>query len=419
MSCVILQVGQCGNQIGLQLWKLMKDEVNTNNNTYFSRATERARCIMVDSEPKVVDKPFLKPAHPLYNTLSPSLVVKSNSGRSNNWATGYADKPEKDQNLSSQTMEMLRKEIEQCDYYKTLIMIHSLAGGTGSGLGSKLIEMIRDEYPICFISTASVFPFESGDTPLQDYNSVFCLSHIQKYSDSCIFFENDEVYRVVQNFNIREPSTHNLNQFIAFSLFNLLIPARNSDFDLNGFFSDLTPSDRYKFIETKTFPFVIDKQKTFLRDSSWNAVIESTLKNFSKYEGDGLPSTIAAKAYLKGDDAVSELDRQIKNVFGKVSTLLKPVPWVDKDYLKISLVPEKAMSPGYGIDRSFTLAANRVNVVKPMIKLLASARSKFVAGAYLHWYEKYACREADFNEAFETVDQVIWDYQNSLRINYV
>ena len=144
-------------------------------------------------------------------------------------------------------------------------MIHSLAGGTGSGLGSKLIEMIRDEYPICFISTASVFPFESGDTPLQDYNSVFCLSHIQKYSDSCIFFENDEVYRVVQNFNIREPSTHNLNQFIAFSLFNLLIPARNSDFDLNGFFSDLTPSDRYKFIETKTFPFVIDKQKTFLR----------------------------------------------------------------------------------------------------------------------------------------------------------
>jgi hypothetical protein len=202
-------------------------------------------------------------------------------------------------------------------------------------------------------------------------------------------------------------------------LFNLLIPARNSDFDLNGFFSDLTPCDMFKFIETKTFPFVIDKQKTFLRDSSWSAVIESSLKHFSKFEGDSLPSTIAAKVYFRGDDSVSELDRQIRNIHGKVSGLLKPVPWVDKDYLKLSLVPEKAMSSKYQIDRSMTIAANRVNVIKPMIKLLASARSKFTAGAYLHWYEKYACGRDDFQQAFETVDKIIRDYQNSLRINYI
>lgn len=419
MSCVTLQVGQCGNQIGFQLWKFLKEEINVNNNTYFNRNTERARCILVDSEPKVVEKPFAKAAHPLFNILSPSLTVKSNSGRSNNWATGYADKPEKNSSLSSQTMELLRREVEQCDYFKNCVLIHSLAGGTGSGLGSKLLQLIRDEYPICFITTASVLPFESGDTPLQDYNSIFCLSHIQSYADACVYFENDEVYRVVQNFNIREPSTHNLNQFIAYSLCNLFIPSRNADFDLSGFFCDLTPSDSFKFIETKAFPFVIDKQKTWLRDSSWNAVLDASMKHFNKHEGDGLPSTICAKACFRGDDAVNELDRQIKTIFSKVSSMFRPVPWVDKDYLKISLVPEKAMKNIYQIDRMLTIAVNRVNAIRPMIKLLASARSKFLAGAYLHWYEKYQCNEANFVEAFEVVEKIIKDYQNSIKINSV
>ena len=418
MSSVFIQVGQCGNQVGFQFWKLLRDEISLHNNTVFNRDTERARCILVDSEPKVTDKPFQKASHPLFNILSPSLVVKSSNGRGNNWAMGYSDKPEKELPLSSTVMELLRREIEQCDYYKGCVLLHSLAGGTGSGLGSKLIEMIRDQYPICFITAASIFPSDSGDTPLQDYNSCLALSYLQNFADSIIYFENDEVMRQVEHFNKRGSniSTHNINECVAFNLLNILFPSRNQDIDFTGIYQDLVPCDRYKFIETKTFPFIIDKQPTLPRDTPWNNLIDSGIKNFVRQNEDITHLTISGKAILRGDDVIPSVDRQIKQTYSKISSLFRSVPWVDKSYLKISLNSTKAMSSSYKIDRIITLAANRTSVVYPIKKLLTSAKAKFRAGAYMHWYHKYNCEEQEFTQAFESLDQLVSDYQNSLKI---
>jgi hypothetical protein len=38
----------------------------------------------------------------------------------------------------------MRKEIEKTDYFIGINMLSSIAGGTGSGLGSRLIEELRD-----------------------------------------------------------------------------------------------------------------------------------------------------------------------------------------------------------------------------------------------------------------------------------
>lgn len=43
-------------------------------------------------------------------------------------------------------MESLRKEVEKADFYLGSVLFHSLAGGTGSGFGSRLLEQYRDEY---------------------------------------------------------------------------------------------------------------------------------------------------------------------------------------------------------------------------------------------------------------------------------
>lgn len=41
--------------------------------------------------------------------------------------------------LFEKAMEMLRIKAEGADYFKGTLLFHSLAGGTGSGLGSRLI----------------------------------------------------------------------------------------------------------------------------------------------------------------------------------------------------------------------------------------------------------------------------------------
>ena len=71
-------------------------------------------------------------------------------------------------------------------------MCHSTAGGTGSGLGSYLLENLADRYPKKLIQTYSVFPSQESergsDVVVQPYNTVLTLkvsrfSHLFKILD--------------------------------------------------------------------------------------------------------------------------------------------------------------------------------------------------------------------------------------------
>lgn len=42
-------------------------------------------------------------------------------------------------------MEALRKEAERCDLFSAVITMQSVSGGTGSGLGARIIERIRTQ----------------------------------------------------------------------------------------------------------------------------------------------------------------------------------------------------------------------------------------------------------------------------------
>ena len=99
------------------------------------RQGNKARAIFVDSEPKVVQS-ILED-----KTLKPYINSENcfwtESGRGNNWAHGYFCE---DGDLANKVMEAMRREAEMCDFYQGSFMMHSIAGGTGSGLGSKLTE---------------------------------------------------------------------------------------------------------------------------------------------------------------------------------------------------------------------------------------------------------------------------------------
>ena len=43
--------------------------------------------------------------------------------------------------LIEKSMDLIRKQLEQIDFYMGTMMIYSVGGGTGSGLGSRLMEV--------------------------------------------------------------------------------------------------------------------------------------------------------------------------------------------------------------------------------------------------------------------------------------
>ena len=68
------------------------------------------------------------------------------------------------------------------------MLLHSIAGGTGSGLGSYLLEHLNDRYPKKIIQTYSVFPNseEISDVVVQPYNSLLSLKRLTSNADSVV-----------------------------------------------------------------------------------------------------------------------------------------------------------------------------------------------------------------------------------------
>ena len=66
-----------------------------------------------------------------------------------------------------------------------------------------LLENLRTNYALSYIISVAVAPFSHGETPLQHYNSLLCLSWLQAYSDAVLLFGNDSVLEQAQKYMTR------------------------------------------------------------------------------------------------------------------------------------------------------------------------------------------------------------------------
>ena len=73
------------------------------------------------------------------------------------------------------------------------MLLHSIAGGTGSGLGSFLLERLNDRFPKKIIQTYSVFPDTQsvGDVVVQPYNSILAMRRLTENADSVVCFTSN------------------------------------------------------------------------------------------------------------------------------------------------------------------------------------------------------------------------------------
>lgn len=69
------------------------------------------------------------------------------------------------------------------------MLLHSIAGGTGSGLGSYLLERMNDRFPKKLLQTYSVFPDTQGDdVVVNPYNSLLAMKRLTQNADSVVSF---------------------------------------------------------------------------------------------------------------------------------------------------------------------------------------------------------------------------------------
>jgi tubulin epsilon len=120
--------------------------------------------MMVDMEEGVLDQLCKSDLAELFE---PRQRVHDSSGCGNNWAVGYHHYgPQHRHDICAQ----MRREAEECDSLQSFFLVHSIGGGTGSGLGSFLLQSLEEEFPDVHRICLSVFPSQDDDVITSPYN---------------------------------------------------------------------------------------------------------------------------------------------------------------------------------------------------------------------------------------------------------
>lgn len=191
---IIVQVGQCGNQIAHQFWKMAKQEFDQeptdsffdlveNKNNKNACPLPKARAVLIDTEESVVNRVLT--SSKLYNN---NCKITDNSGAGNNWAVGHYEYfPTHQENI----LEILRREAEKCDYLQSIFVLNSTGGGTGSGLGSAVCKILPDVYPESELFSFPVYPNKKAhDVITGPYNTLLATNVIQNSMHCVLPFDN-------------------------------------------------------------------------------------------------------------------------------------------------------------------------------------------------------------------------------------
>ena len=111
------------------------------------------RSVLLDLEPRVINNIMSSEYKKLYNPENVYLA-KDGGGAGNNWASGYSQGAK----LYEEVFDIIDREADGSDSLEGFVLTHSIAGGTGSGMGSYILEKLADRYPKKLVQTYSVFP---------------------------------------------------------------------------------------------------------------------------------------------------------------------------------------------------------------------------------------------------------------------
>eukprot|EP00992_Anisonema_acinus_P007618 TRINITY_DN3518_c0_g1_i1.p2 TRINITY_DN3518_c0_g1~~TRINITY_DN3518_c0_g1_i1.p2 ORF type:complete len:478 (+),score=191.79 TRINITY_DN3518_c0_g1_i1:53-1435(+) len=276
---ITLQVGQCGNQIGTEFWKQLCAEHaispdgiiedfatlgGDRKDVFFYQADDDhyiPRALLLDLEPRVINSIRTGSHRNLYNPEN-IFLSKEGGGAGNNWAVGY----EQGEKFSEDIVDMIDREADGSDSLEGFVLIHSIAGGTGSGMGSFLLEKLNDRYPKKLVQTYSVFPNQSqqeaSDVVVQPYNSMLTLKRLTLNADCVVVLDNTALNRIATDrLHIPTPTFSQTNALVstvmAASTTTLRYPGYMNN-DLIGLIASLIPTTRCHFLMTGYTPITID-----------------------------------------------------------------------------------------------------------------------------------------------------------------
>jgi len=417
-----IHVGQCGNQIADRFWRLILKEHgllesgavqdnsaiknNTNQEVFFHKVREGKyvpRAVLVDLEPGVIARIEGGEMAELFDAGS---IIRKLPGAANNWARGYNVEGER---VIDQIMNTIDSAVEKTKGLQGFLLTHSIGGGSGSGLGSLIIERLRKAYPKKKIFTFSVVPSALiSDAAVEPYNAVLTLQKIRENADCAVILDNQALFRIAKNRFQRTPTYMDLNHIIALIMSSITASLRfpgRLNTDLNEYITNLVPFPGNHFLTASFAPMRSIQSESVVRTNFSDLARETFSEDNFTAEIDWKNGVyLAACALFRGDVKAKEVDENMAAI-RKGLNFASYVP----TGIKIGLAetaPEGFASAGLAL-------VNHTGIAAVFERLLGQFDIMFDNHAYTHWYEGAGVSRLMMKSARDTVSELAQSYREA------
>ena len=389
---------------------------NSSYNTFFGETQAGKhvpRAVMVDLEPTVCDSIRTGEYRDLYH---PESIINGKEDAANNYARGHYTIGK---DIIDTVLDKVRKMTDNCTALQGFLIFHSTGGGTGSGLGSLLLERLAVDYSRKTKMSFTVTPSPEVSTAVvEPYNAVLSTHSLLEYSDLTFNLDNEALYEVcAKTLDIERPSYTNLNRLIAQVVSSLTASLRfdgSLNVDINDFPTVLVPYPRLHLLISSYAP-LMSREKAYHETFS---VAELTTAVMTE------PSTLLTKCdpthgkfmscclMYRGDVTPSDVKTTMATIKNKRSVQF--VDWCPTGF-KTGINSEPPFEVPDGdiakAKRACCMVANSTAIAETLSRIDHKFDLMYAKRAFVHWYVGEGMEEGEFSEAREDLAALEKDYE--------
>ncbi|CAL6074516.1 Alpha-tubulin_1 [Hexamita inflata] len=420
---ISVHVGQAGINLGDSIWELFciehdinpdgraTSDVSDGANSFFSQSPSNQyipRTLFVDLDPST---------RLTLSNLNSTQIIQSEQNASNIFARGI----KLGSNLIEEVLDNVRKQAENCSDLQGFMFYRSVCGGTGSGLGSLILEQLT-EYSKKVKIDVDIFPSKHQTSTVEAYNTVLSYKYMREHSDCVVAFDNEAIADICYR-NLGIKARHqNINRMIAHAVSSLTASIRFGGSlieDLQAINDNLVPYNNTKTLIGSYSPFI--KQRQMEQFKSVTSVSDFALESANvMISCNTVYAKYMALSLLFGGDVVPK-DIGAACYHWKTYRTIDFVDWCPTGF-KIGVNTQK---PKYfpnsdiaTVSRTCFMLANNTAMSQVWNRIGTQFDLGFRERAFVHSFVQNGMEEGEFNSAREDLDVLEADYDEIMEECY-
>eukprot|EP01018_Ginkgo_biloba_P001977 Gb_29712 [translate_table: standard] len=429
---VNIHIGQAGIQVGNTCWELFclehgiqpdgripsDDVLRRGDDAYSTFFSETGagkhvpRALFVDLEPTVIDEVRTGIYRQLFH---PEQLISGKEDAANNFARGHYTVGK---DVLDLCLDRLRKICDNCSSLQGFLVFNAVGGGTGSGLGSLLLERLSVEYGKKSKLGFTIYPSPQVSTAVvEPYNSVLSTHSLLEHTDVAILLDNEAIYDICKRcLNIERPTYQNLNRLISQVISSLTTSLRFQgalNVDITEFQTNLVPFPRIHFMLSSYAP-MISKERAYHESLTVKEITSSVFETSSmmakcdprhgKY--------MACCLMYRGDVVPKDVNAAVSLI--KTKRSVQFVDWCPTGFkCGINYQPPTVVPGGdlAKVLRAVCMISNNTAVAEVFSRIDHKFDLMFAKRAFVHWYVGEGMEEGEFSEAREDLAALEKDYE--------